>query len=336
MQQHPKQPRLAAGCSTDVCCFQLSATAADGRNSESRRALLKETLGALLPSCLIAIVAGYEASRSVQFADELYAELWNGKTDLLGKLYDAERNMLTEPHAFWDYLAQGAQPVVGLVHMLMEAEGKHLALKGTLSSFAVLVCDKVPQAAYLIREYFGSRMYLDWTQTSLDLWPQALLDDEEYFKAGVCESFDLMTRVYYLLTKSNVQSLENQLYSVPLDKDEWLDVFRTLHALEPVLLRKFFDIGFSKYSSKAKTLFEMTPPGAMGMDPALDSVLTTIARRNGWAKPVAEESVQEGLADSEAAGGSVHMQPLMPVDQSVDSAYNKLRFCRQLDFKDCC
>ena len=92
--------------------------------------MLKETLDPLLIDPLIEIVAGYGASRSLQFAEDLYAELWNGKTDLLGKLYDAERNILTESHAFWDYLAEGAQPVVGFVHMLMEAEKKHQELKG--------------------------------------------------------------------------------------------------------------------------------------------------------------------------------------------------------------
>ena len=102
----------------------------DGRNSEWKRAVLKETLDPLLIGPLIAIVAGYGASRSLQFAEELYAELWSGKTDLLGKLYDAERNILTEPHAFWDYLSGGAQPVVGFVHMLMEAGTKHPELRG--------------------------------------------------------------------------------------------------------------------------------------------------------------------------------------------------------------
>ena len=102
----------------------------DNRNSESKQAVLKEALGTLLIDPLIEIVAGYGAGRSLQFAEELYAELWNGKTDLLGKLYDAERSILTEPHAFWDYLAQGAQPVLGFVHMLWEAEKKHPELKG--------------------------------------------------------------------------------------------------------------------------------------------------------------------------------------------------------------
>ena len=298
----------------------------DGRNSESKRALLKETLGSLLPSCLIAIVAGYGASRSLQFAEELYAELWDGKTDLLGKLYDAERNILTESHAFWEHLSRGAQRVVAFVHMLIKARTKHPKLKGQLRSFAELVCDKVPQTAYLIREYLGDRIYLDWTQTSLGSWPQALLDDQKYFGTDVYSSFLLVTRVYYLLKQSNVKRLENYLYSVPLDKFDWFYVLRTLYAFEPALLRKFFAIGFAKDSSRDREFFEMTAPIAMGLDLALDSDLIAIAKNNGWAEPVAGKSVQKDLADSEEAGGSVHMQPLMPVDQSLDSDYNGLYF----------
>ena len=190
----------------------------------------------------------------------------------------------------------------------------------------MLVSDKVPQAAYLIGEYLGDRMSLYWMRTSLDEWPQALLDDEAYFRASVYDSFDLMTRVYYLLKQSNVERLENFLYSLSLGKYQWLYVLRTLHALEPALLRKFFDINFAKDSPSARGFFEMTAPIAMGIDPALGSDLIAIAKNNGWAEPVAEESVQKELADSEEAGGSVHMQPLMPVDQSLDSDYSGLLF----------
>ena len=137
--------------------------------------------------------------------------------DLLGKLYDAERNILTESHAFWDYLAQGAQPVLGFVQMLMEAEWKHLALMRTLRSFAVLVSAKVPQTACLIGEYLDGRIYRDSMRKSLDSWPQALLDDQKYFGTDVYNSFDFMTRVHYLLKQSNVERLENlSLFSVIL------------------------------------------------------------------------------------------------------------------------
>ena len=246
--------------------------------------------------------------------------------DLLGKLYDAERSILTEPHVFWDYLAQGAQPLMGFVHMLMEAETKHQKLKGTLRSFAVLVSEKVPQTGYLIREYLGDRVYLYGMRTNLDSWPQALLDDEAYFGAHVYDSFGLMTRVYYLLKQSNVQRRENFLYSQPLGKLNWPYVLRTLHELEPALLRKFFDINFAKDSSRVGKFFEMTVPIAMGLDPVMGSDLIAIAKNNGWAEPVAEESVRKKLGDGEDVGGSVHMQPLVPVDQSLDSASNVLLF----------
>ena len=150
----------------------------DGRSSEWKRALLKKILGSLLPVSSVEIIAGYGAGLSLQFAEELYAELWNGKRGLLGELYDAERNILTESHVFWDYLSEGAQPVVGFVHMLKEAEKKHRRLKGALRSFAALVSDKVPQAAYLIGKHLGNRMSLYSMRTSLDSWPQALLDDK--------------------------------------------------------------------------------------------------------------------------------------------------------------
>ena len=290
----------------------------DGRNSDSKRAVLKEILGTLLPISLIAIVAGYGASHSLEFAEEMYAELWNGKMDLLGKLYDAERNILIEPHAFWGYLSEAAQPVVRFLHMLMGAVAKHPNLKGVLQSFAVLVADKVPQAGYFVQEYLGDRMSLFWIWTSLDSWPQALLDDEAYFKGRVYDCFEVATRVYYLLKQSNVQRREKYLYSLLLGKSQWPYVLRTLHAVEPALLRKFFDINFAKHSPTARRLFEAAAPVAMGMDSALGSVLIEIAKRNRWAKPVAEKNVQKDFADSEEAGGSVHMQPLVPVDQSLD------------------
>ena len=52
---------------------------------------------------------------------------------------------------------------------------------------------------------------------------------------------------------------------------EWFYVFRTLHAFEPALLRKFFAIGFAKDSSRDMEFFEMTAPIAMGIDSALGS-----------------------------------------------------------------
>ena len=90
------------------------------RNSGSKRATLEETLDALLIQPLAVIVADYSyGSRSRQFAEELYHELWEGKTDLLCKeLCDFEKGVLKKPHHFWGYLSQGAQRVVAFVYML--------------------------------------------------------------------------------------------------------------------------------------------------------------------------------------------------------------------------
>ena len=75
-----------------------------------------------------------------------------------------------------------------------------------------------------------------------------------------------------------------------------------------------------------KSYFEAAAPVAMGIDSELRSDLIAIAKNNGWAKPVAEKSAQKELADNEGAGGSVHMQSLMPVNQSLDGASNGLYF----------
>ena len=307
----------------------------DYRSSELKQVVLKETLEPLLIDPLIEIVAGYAASRSLQFAEELYAELWNGKTDLLhNELYDAERNMLIEPHAFWDYLAQGAQPVVGFMQILMEAETKHQNLEEQLRSFAVLVSAKVAQAAYLIGKYLGNRVSLDCMRASLDSWPQALLDDHTFFRASAHGSLELMTRVYYLLKQSNVEQFRKLLYSKVFDKNQWFYVFCTLHELEPTLLRKFFDINLAKDSSRDREFFEMTAPIAMCIDSALSRDLIAVAKHNGWAEPVAEQiKANAELADNAEAGGSVYMQPLMPVDRILDSAYHGLYFAGSTTLK---
>ena len=83
-----------------------------------------------------------------------------------------------------------------------------------------------------------------------------------------------------------------------LGKSHWVYVLCTLHELEPVLLRKFFDINFAKDSSRDRKFFEMTAPIAMGLDSALGSALIAVANKNGWAEPVAEESVRKELADT--------------------------------------
>ena len=155
--------------------------------SAFKRKLLKEALESLLIMPLIEIVADYSQDCSRQFAERLYAELWKGKTDLLYKeLYDF--GVLKEQHHFWDYLSERASAVVAFVHMLWRAGEKHRKLKEKLTSFAVLVSDKVPQTAYFVAQYLadGNRS-LPLHNMSFDEWPQALVEDQDSFLSnGIC------------------------------------------------------------------------------------------------------------------------------------------------------
>ena len=62
--------------------------------------MLVETLESLLPiSALISVFVDGSFSRLL--AQELHAELWEGRTDLLGReLCALKKNVLKEPHGF--------------------------------------------------------------------------------------------------------------------------------------------------------------------------------------------------------------------------------------------
>ena len=70
---------------------------------------------------------------------------------------------------------------------------------------------------------------------------------------------------------------------------EYLYVLPILYAVEPALLRRFFDIGFAKDSYDDQEIFEKAAPVALGIDPTLSSALIAIATSNGWAEPVASK-----------------------------------------------
>ena len=164
--------------------YSLLPVAPYDANSEARQAMLEETLAPFLITPLIDIVAEYSRNRCRQFAESLYAELWEGKTDLLCKeLYDVEKKVLKEGHYFWDYLSEGAQPVVVFVYMLQEVQKKHVKLKEQLKSFAVLALERVPSAGYFIRKHFADDFCFMLRSTSVDEWPQALLNDEDYLRS---------------------------------------------------------------------------------------------------------------------------------------------------------
>ena len=301
----------------------------ENADSELKRAMLKETLAPLLAQPLIGIIVDYSiyGSFSRQFAEKLYHELYAGRTDLLCKdLYDLKKKTLKGSHHFWDYLSGGGQPVAAFVHMLWETQWKHPRLKKTLRSFARLVRRKAPQTAYCVACYLDRTMPFPLGNISLDEWPQALLDDQAYFESIGKIVHDMAAVVYYFLTQGNGRRLKNYLDAVPLEGDKWFYVLNALHAAEPALLHKFFDIGFIQAPSCGEKMFGIVAPAAISIDPSLSKVLIDIAKSNGWAKPAAEKIRTAELADNGEAGGSVHMQPLMPVAQSTDNTFSG-RWC---------
>ena len=160
----------------------------------SKRAVLEAALDFLLIKPLIGIVVDYNsyASRSRQFAEEMYHELWEGRTDMLKKeLYDF--GTLKEPHHFWDYLSEGAQPAAAFAQMLWETWKKHRELKKTLKRFAKLVCVRVPQTSYFVARYFDSTLYSLLHNISVDEWPQALLNDRVWCKSIRSADYERMS-----------------------------------------------------------------------------------------------------------------------------------------------
>ena len=292
----------------------------DNRNSDLKRAMLRETLDPLLIDPLIEIVAGYRAGHTLQFAEDLYAELWEGKTDLLHReLCDAEMNILAESHAFWDYLSEGTRRVMGFVHTLQRAQGKHPELKKTLERFAKAVLGKVPQTGCLIGQYLDGTLSFWLNNVWLDEWPNALINDQTCLTSKRHTHHDVVAGVYYLLMQGTAERLKNYLDIANLNSDGCIHMFRTLYAVEPSLLSKFFDIEFATDSARDMKLFRAAAPAAISIDPSLSSVLLAIAERNGCEEVVAERvEVPAALADNAEAGGSVHMQPLIPFAQSLD------------------
>ena len=268
------------------------------RDSRFKRALLKETLACLLIPPLINIVADYScASRSRQFAEELYEELWEGRTDLLyGELFDVERGVLKEPHHFWDYLGGGAERAVVFVHMLSEVQKRHAKLTEGLQRFAFLVSKGVPRAAHFIVCYLDGSIPFSLRNASLDEWPRALLHGQDCFKSCVYFPLEATRRIYYLLIQSNGEQLKKSVETMYLEPKEWHYVLRTLYGLEPALLSKFFAICFSKEAASASMLSkilekamsrELTLVRAVFLA-MLYSVLCTWLGINGGSEPFAK------------------------------------------------
>ena len=289
----------------------------------SKRVMLEAALGPLLIKPLISIVVEYNnsyGSRSRQFAEEMYHELWDGKTDLLKELYDLKRGTLKEPHHFWDYLSRRAQATTAFACMLWQTWKKHRRLKKTLKRFAKLVFVRVPQTVHFTADYFGGDLFSPLKNICVDEWPQALLNDRAWIKSIRFGIYGEMGELHYMLMQGDLTWLKRHVEQITWNSEDWITVFRFLHAVEPAFLHRFLEIPFAKGSSGDRRLFNETAPIAMGVDPALSSALIAIANDNDWAEPVAEKmEMQVDLADHKEAGGDVHMQPLLPVAQSLDA-----------------
>ena len=294
------------------------------RDSECRQRMVTEALDFILIKSLIGIVAEYSVHHARLFAERLYDELWEGKTDLLEKeLYDAEGSALKEKHDFWEYLAEEAQRVVAFVRMLQEAEEKHTDLKETLLAFARLVGAKVPAAEYFVACYIDGEMLFLLRNVSLDEWPEALSSAEEHVSKGLDSYLGVAKVVQYLLVQDSIERVASLFSSIRLDAREWCSMLYTLHAADPALLHRLFDVRLAKGSFTYKQLFERTAGPAMGMYPTLSSALVAIARRSGWEEPVAKDNgIAAEFADDAKAGGTVHMQPLTAVARSLDHGFS--------------
>ena len=137
---------------------------------------------------------------------------------------------------------------------------------------------------------------------------------------------DIVGELYYLLMHNKKKQLKEYIHVYCLCKSELFHVFRALCAIEPALLRKFFEIGFAK-DSNMQEAFKRAAPVALRIDPMLRVALTAIAKKNKWAKPVAIRTVvDEDLLNHRDAGGTVHMQPLLPAAQSTHITFSGISF----------
>ena len=291
----------------------------EDKDSKCQRAMLKEALGSQLGvPALIDIVAEYSPkSHARLFAEELYAELWEGRTDLLVReLYDVEKSVLKEPHHFWEYLSGAAPRVLVCVWMLWKAQ-MNVPLKQVLDAFAKLVGKKVGGAAYFVGGYLDGSMPFPLQNTNFDECPPALNNSRDYLDFASSFHFGIVPGFNYFLALRDAGRLVEYMTRVGRRKWEWLYAFRALHAVKPALLHRVFDIMFLQGLSGHDVLFAEMAPVALSIDPSLSSILVEIAKTNKWKQSTAEQA-QAKLADVKDAGGNVHMQPLMSVAQCLD------------------
>lgn len=179
----------------------------EGGASWAKRAVFEETLAFFLRiRPLISIATDYRyGSRARQFAEELHHELWEGRAALLSReMWDLQRGILTEKHHFGVSLSSAAPPVVAFVRMLWETRKKRHSI------VCKLVSPKVPQHA------FDGTVPFQLSDLSLDEWPPALVNDQEFFKA-LSSTFERVGEARYFLMQSNMKWLKDALDALFLD-----------------------------------------------------------------------------------------------------------------------
>ena len=313
------------------------------RDSRRRRAILEEALCPVLPQSRVELVADYScASRLREFAEELYGELWEGRTNLLyAELFDVERRVLREPHEFWEYLAGDAQRVVVFAHMLSMVRFHHAEMKERLENFALLVASRVPLTRYFVAGYlaFSRQDSLDGSMpfalanASFDEWPQVLAEDPVKLLAGEMSVFSFAAALRYFLAQSDLERAARYFCRLKrLAKDMWFYILHILYTAEPALVRIFFDAAILLNRRRRTFVFESAAPAAMRVDPMLSKYLVAMAKKFYLAVPVAKARGDCGrLADDAKAGGNVHMRLLTFIDETMsDSGFLPARHARQL------
>ena len=295
-------------------------------DSRRKRAILQEALDSVLPLPLIEIAGGYScASRSRQFAEALYTEFFEGRTNLLcGELFDAEKGVLRKSHHFWDYLGSGVERVVVFVHMLSIVRFHNPEMKEGLKDFALLVGERVAQTAYFVAGYLyfstqlainaSASMPFPLANTSFDEWPQVLVEDPRRLLGAERTLLCFAAALQCFLVQRDLERAARYISifgQSMVPDDNWFFVFHTLYAAEPALVRTFFDAAILLGRSLCTLVLETAAPVAMGVDPTLGKYLVAMANKFNLAVPVAVHSVRmEELADDEKAGGNVHVRLL--------------------------
>ena len=275
------------------------------RDSRRKRAILQQALGPVLIQPLMDIVADYScASRSRELAEELYGELWEGRTNLLyGELFDVEKVALREPQHFWDYLGGGVERVVVFVHMLSIVRFRNPRLKNVLENLAVLVARRVPQTAYFARCYLdfsrqlatnaSTSMPFLLVNTSFDEWPQVLMEDPRRLLAAERNILGFVTALEYFLVQRDLERAARYISifgESMIEDDNWFYVFHILYAVEPALVRSFFNAAMLLDPDLRTLVWERTAPVAMGVYPTLAKDLVEMAKEFNLAVLVARQS----------------------------------------------